>query len=101
MRAYVCADYIIGSPGLPALNMTVPSVSTTLPLLSMVAYDWSAEAVYVAEVHVNGVPVPTSYVQHSQLFARPAGNTIEFYMAVAPTVRKQTMDNSEAWVATN
>ena len=76
-----CAVYILGSPGLPSANMTVPEHSPTAPYLTMIAHDWSPEAVYVAEVRINGQPQTTSFVRHATVFSQPFGNVLEFFMA--------------------
>ena len=73
--------YIVGSPGLPSANLTIVSPR---PLLAMVAHGWSPAAVYVSSVKVNGQPLDSSYVQHDVLFARTAGNLIEFVMSETP-----------------
>jgi putative alpha-1,2-mannosidase len=83
---FAASDYVLGSPGLPAANITLPTMAQ--PVLIMIAHNWSPQAVFVANVLVNGVDFPTSYVEHNTLFANAAGgNVLEFVMSTTPVNR--------------
>jgi putative alpha-1,2-mannosidase len=76
-------DYVLGSPGMPSANITLPSMSQ--PLLTMIAHNWTPQAVFVSRVSVNGVAFTSSYLEHDVLFANAAGgNVLEFVMSTTP-----------------
>lgn len=72
--------YILGSPVFANTTITLPSGT-----LTVIANNASAANLYVSQATINGVPLPTPFIDHSQL-AAPGNNVLTFYMTAAPTV---------------
>lgn len=75
--------YNLGSPALPALDVTMSNGRK----ISMKARNWSPEAVYVDQVVLNGRPWTKSYITYDDI---KDGAELEFVMSRKPNRKRAT-----------
>jgi putative alpha-1,2-mannosidase len=72
--------YILGSPVFANVTVTLPAGTLTI-----LATNASSANLYASHATINGVALPTPFIDHAQL-AAPGNNVLEFFMTPTPTV---------------